>query len=73
MFESDSLIDEYDRLTMMINIFIIIECLAMIAYACMFMVYYNHKIAVDELETKIQELKSVEESINQNQNIQDDE
>ena len=73
VFDSDQLIDEYDRLTMMINIFIIIECLAMIAYACMFMVYYNHKITVDELETKIQELKTVEESINQNQDIQDDE
>ena len=40
---------------MMISIFIIIECLAMIAYACMFMVYYNHKIMIDELELKLKE------------------
>lgn len=55
LYDSDQLIDEYNKLDMMINIFVIIECLAMIAYACMFMVYYNHKIMVDELELKLKE------------------
>ena len=68
--DSEALVNEYNRLTMMINIFIIIECLAMIAYACMFMVYYNHKIMIEEMKLELKEKEDDAEEIGDDDSIE---
>ena len=51
--ESNAIITSYNKVMLMINIFIILECLSMFAYAAIFIMYYNHRIITEELEQQL--------------------
>ena len=56
--ESDKQISEgYEDLMVMLNIFIVIECLSIISYAVLFIGYYNHTILIDEMSDKLNPIK----------------
>ena len=56
--ESDKQIAEnYEDLMVMLNIFIVIECLSIVSYAVLFIGYYNHTILIDEMSDKLNPIK----------------
>ena len=63
---------DYENLMTMLNIFIIIECLSIIAYAILFVGYYNHTILIDEMSDKLSPIKDkIEDILNPNKDEED--
>lgn len=54
-FKDQTLYRNYSQMMTNINIFIILECMAIIGYAIMFINYYNHKIIVEEIISEIED------------------
>ena len=50
------ILSRFAPLTITIDIFIILQCLALLSYAFIFIIYFNHKIAVEEEERELQAL-----------------
>lgn len=70
LFETDIMknyiAEDYENLMVMFNIFIIIECLSIIAYAVLFIGYYNHTIIIDEMIELIPSSKENESKSGEN-------
>lgn len=72
-FSTDHLMDNYENLMIMLNIFIILECLSIISYAILFIGYYNHTILVDDMYDQLNNKKETnknEETIGDGENSQ---
>ena len=48
--QDTAILTRFEHLSIMVNIFIILQCLALLSYAFIFIVYYNHRIALEQEE-----------------------
>ena len=69
LFSKDTLIvSRFNHLILMLNIFVIIECLSLIAYALSFISYYNYRITIEDDEYKLCALTEILEEDKKEEN-----
>ena len=69
LFSQDTLIvSRFNHLILMLNIFVIIECLSLIAYALSFISYYNYRITIENDEYKLCALTKILEEDKKEEN-----
>ena len=69
LFSQDTLIvSRFNHLILMLNIFVIIECLSLIAYALSFISYYNYRITIENDEYKLCALTEILEEDKKEEN-----
>ena len=69
LFSQDTLIvSRFNHLILMLNIFVIIECLSLIAYALSFISYYNYRITIEDDEYRLCALTEILEEDKKEEN-----